>query len=303
MPHFRGKFAYRLYLHQEVSMQYEVAMKEVKLAIVLLDIIGSTKYVQRAGAVQAAKLFQIHDRLARSLIYKFNGREIDRSDGFLCSFERTVDAVNFALHYQKTIPQKTKLGCRIGIHWGTIIEVEQDDVFVAANAKRIELEGISKNIAARTMSLCGKGQVLLTKEAMQAVRGRTNMHTPKSTRYACVGLYKFKGVSKPQEIYAVGETLESLQPPPGSEKVKRLGGPKKIKQRARDRKILDWVWWFMLRAGLLCFLWWSYKLAPIILDPSKRFYYGIEGFEWLDSIVKHLQDFWEIYERAFKTKQ
>lgn len=270
-------------------MQYEVAMKEVKLAIVLLDIIGSTKYVQRAGAVQAAKLFQIHDRLARSLIYKFNGREIDRSDGFLCSFERTVDAVNFALHYQKTIPPKTGLGCRIGIHWGTVIEVQQDDVFVAANAKRIELEGISKNIAARTMSLCGKGQVLLTKESMQAVRGRTNMHTPKSTRYVCVGLYKFKGVSKPQEIYAVGETLESLQPPLGSEKVKRLGGPNKIKQRAKDRKMWDWLWWFTLRAGLLCFLVLVYLLLPVLLDPSERFFYGIEGFEWLDSIVNYLK--------------
>ena len=72
-------------------------MKKINLAIVLLDIIGSTAFVQRYGAVKAAQLFQYHDRLARSLIYKYNGREIDRSDGFLCSFDRVIDAVNFAL--------------------------------------------------------------------------------------------------------------------------------------------------------------------------------------------------------------
>ena len=97
-------------------------------------------------------------------------------------------------------------------------------------AKSVELEGVAKNISARTMSLCQAGQVLLTKEAMTAIKGRTNVFTPKGTRYACVGEYRFKGVKETQIIYAVGSTIESLQPPPGSDKVKRLGGPKKIKR-------------------------------------------------------------------------
>ena len=257
-------------------------MQERWLTIVLLDLIGSTAFVQKYGAQRAAKHFQFHDRLARSLLYKYEGREIDRSDGFLCSFERPIDAVNFALVYQKTIPPKTGIGCRIGIHWGTIIEVQQDDVFVAANAKRIELEGLAKNIAARTMSLCGAGQVLLTKEAFKVVKNRTNMHTPKNTRYACVGLYKFKGVSAPQEIYAVGETIEALQPPPGSDKVKRLGGPKYIKKRARDRKILDWVKFFFYRLGFLCSLYWLYAIGWVLIDKDRRRIHEIDGFEWID---------------------
>ncbi len=99
-------------------MQYEVDMEEKYLAIVLLDIIGSTAFVQRNGAHIAAKWFQVHDRMTRSLVYKFQGREIDRSDGFLLSFDRTIDAVNFALSYQRTLPPKLKLNTRIGIHWG-----------------------------------------------------------------------------------------------------------------------------------------------------------------------------------------
>ena len=98
-------------------------IKERKLAIVLLDLIGSTKFVQRVGAVKAAEWLQYHDRMTRTLMYRFDGREIDRSDGFLVSFERSIDAVNFALTYQATIPQRTKLNTRIGIHLGVVAEV------------------------------------------------------------------------------------------------------------------------------------------------------------------------------------
>lgn len=260
-------------------MRHEIKMQEKYLAIVLLDIVGSTKFVQRYGAIHAAKLFQAHDRLARSLCYKFNGREIDRSDGFLLSFDRTIDAVNFALIYQRDIPPKTKLECRIGIHWGKIIEVIQDDVFVAANAKKIELEGLSKNIAARTMSLSLGGQVLLTKEAINSVRRyNSNMHTPKNTRYVCVGLYRFKGVSKPQEIFAVGTTIESLQPPPSSEKVKRIGGPNKIKERMRDKKIKDIIWWIMKRLAFIFTVWIIWGFWSILSSPYERQGLGIDGW-------------------------
>ncbi len=259
-----------------MGIKYDITMKERYLAIVLLDIIGSTAFVQRAGAQVAAQWFQVHDRLARSLVYKHQGREIDRSDGFLLSFDRIQDAVNFALAYQRTVPKKTRLNTRIGIHWGRVIEVKQDDVFVGAGAKRVELEGLAKNIAARTMSLCGAGQVLLTKEAIQAVRGRTNGLTPKGTRYVCVGLYRFKGVKKPQEIYAVGETIESLQPPKGSEKVKRLGGPKYIKKRARDREIFDWVKWVFWRAGILATLFWIWIIFQLSLRPLGRTMIGLD---------------------------
>lgn len=256
-------------------MATALTMKEKYLAIVLLDIIGSTKFVQRVGAVKAATWFQYHDRMARSLTYKHSGREIDRSDGFLLSFERVSDAVNFALKYQETIPPKTKLQCRIGIHWGKIIEVKQDDVYVGAGAKRVELEGIAKNIAARTMSICQAGQVLLTKEAKEALTSRLNNDLPKSARVAMVGVYRFKGVREPQQIYAVGIDIKTLQPPPSSEKVKRLGGPKYIKSRARDRKLMEWFSWFMWRLGILELVFLTYFLVPALMDKRQRWFLGL----------------------------
>ena len=248
----------------------QMTMRERHLAIVLLDLIGSTAFVQKVGALKAAQWLQYHDRLTRNLIYRFNGREIDRSDGFMLSFDSVIDAVNFGLHYQAQIPPKIKLNTRIGIHWGKVIEVQQDDIFIDAGAKRVELEGIAKNIAARTMSLCQAGQVLLTKEAISIVRRRTNMFTPKGTRYACLGLYKFKGVREPQEIYGVAVDISYLQPPPGSEKVKRIGGPKKIKSRARDRKFKEWFFWFYYRLFFISLIYMSYWFLPFVFSPTGR---------------------------------
>ena len=110
-------------------------IKERRLAIVLLDLIGSTAFVQRAGAMKAAEWLQYHDRLTRSLMYRFEGREIDRSDGFLLSFERPIDAVNFALTYQSTIPPRVKLNTRIGVHVGNVAEVTQSELDTLGGAK------------------------------------------------------------------------------------------------------------------------------------------------------------------------
>ncbi len=265
---------------------------ETKLAIVLLDLIGSTRFVQSVGAMKAAQWLQYHDRLTRSLIYKFNGREIDRSDGFLLSFQRPIDAVNFALIYQETIPPKTKLGCRIGIHWGVIVEVKQAEIYTMTGAKSIELEGISKNIAARTMSLCQAGQVLLTAEAMKTIKGRTNSFTPKGTRYACAGEYRFKGVKQTQLIYTVGASIESLQPPPGGDKVKRVAGPKKIKSKMRDRKLKEWLIWFYVRFCLIMLFYTASVTVPILIDPHTRRMNELQDyFFWIDHVLEFIMMF------------
>jgi len=73
--------------------QLTPAMVERRLTIVLLDLIGSTAFVQRVGPMQAARWLQYHDRLTRTLIHRYGGREIDRSDGFLLSFVRPIGPV------------------------------------------------------------------------------------------------------------------------------------------------------------------------------------------------------------------
>jgi len=260
-------------------------MKKVNLCILLLDLVGSTKFVQRYGNEHAAKIFQAHDKLTRSLMYMFNGREIDRSDGFLMSFNSAIDAVNFGLQYHKTIPPRTTLQARIGIHWGEIIEVAQEDKFIDAGAKRIELEGISKNTAARIMSLASGGQICLSTQAFNKVRNRSNMHTPKDTRYACAGVYKLKGIKEPIDVYMVGISIESLQPPGNTDKVKKIAGPKKIKSRARDRKIKEWFWYIYPKLGFISFMYLLITFWPMLSRESTRLSLGIDNyFFWTDYV-------------------
>ena len=218
-------------------------------------------------------------------MYRFSGREIDRSDGFLMSFDTTIDAVNFALMYHKTIPPRTTLKARIGIHWGEIIEVAQEDKFIDAGAKRVELEGISKNTAARIMSLASGGQICLSTQAFEKVKNRSNMYTPKGTRYACAGVYKLKGIKDPIDVYMVGISIESLQPPGNTDKVKKIAGPKKIKSRARDRKIKEWFWYIYPKLGLISFIYLITVFWPMLSRESTRRALRIDNyFFWVDYV-------------------
>lgn len=259
------------------------AIKQRFLAIVLLDIVGSTAFVQKYGALKSAKWFQYHDRLTRSLCYKHQGREIDRSDGFLLSFEEIEDAINFALAYQREVPKKTKLHSRIGIHWGCVIEVQQEEKFVDAGAKRVELEGLAKNIAARTMSIAKGGQILLTKHSIDVLGHKKHAFIPREARCVCIGMYRFKGVKAAQILYAIGEDIDSLQPPAGDNKVKRLGGPKYIKKRARDRLLRDWFFWFYYRIGIAFLFYFVYLIFE---NEARRKFFGV------DAVFNSLLWFW-----------
>lgn len=265
-------------------------MKERKLVLVLLDIVGSTAYVQKVGAVIAARILQHHDRLTRSTCYKNNGREIDRSDGFLLSFDTIGDAVNFAIEYNKKVTPRIKLRARIGMHWGRVVEVYQHEIYVDAGAKRVELEGVAKSIAARTMSVAYPSQILMTKEAHDALQKSIRLRLPKDVRVACVGVYRFKGVSEPQALYAISDDYKYLQPPPGNDKVVRLGGPKHIKKLARDRKAKDYLYfiykWVFFFGGIF-----SIYVLYILLRSE-----GLLNFFGAPSSIMALHDLIVVFE-------
>jgi class 3 adenylate cyclase len=55
-------------------------------ALLLTDLVDSTRAVERLGDAAASRLWEAHDRLARDLLRRWRGREIDKSDGFLLLF-------------------------------------------------------------------------------------------------------------------------------------------------------------------------------------------------------------------------
>ena len=69
--------------------------------LVLADLVDSTALVERLGDQRAAELIRRHDKFARALMLDHGGREIDKTDGFMLMFERPMQAVAFALAYQR----------------------------------------------------------------------------------------------------------------------------------------------------------------------------------------------------------
>jgi TolB-like protein/class 3 adenylate cyclase len=196
--------------------------------LLLCDLVASTQLVERVGDSTAADLLARHDRFARDLLSTFNGREIDKSDGFLLLFERPIEAVRFAIAYQAKLREfsaefSVEMAARVGIHLGEVVLRENSPEDVARGAKPLEVEGLAKAIAARVMSLAGDGRILLTRAAYDfARRGSVGTQDEAPLRWAVHGHYRLAGVEDLVEVCEVAEPGEaSLTPPASAEKAQR----------------------------------------------------------------------------------
>jgi hypothetical protein len=148
------------------------------------------------------------------------------------------------------------------------------------------------------MSLCAEEQILLSHSAMMKFKERKkrNIHIPKNALSVFVGLYKFKGVSEPEQVYAMGLIEAQLQPPPDSEKAKRIGGKGKVRVRLRNKRIIEIAEYFFWRIGFIVMFAWLWILWPLLSDPYAKQSWNIDylilrPFEWIDVIfdfVKHI---------------
>jgi putative peptide modification system cyclase len=196
--------------------------------LVLCDLADSTALVERLGDLQAAELFRKHDRLARTLVHQHGGREIDKTDGFLLMFDRPVEAVAFALAYQRALRGldhgATQLRARVGIHFGDVIAWDNTPDDIAKGAKPFEIEGLVKPITSRLMQLALPGQILLSGVAYQlAHRGQDELGDAAATAlWRTHGRYRFKGLPDPVPVFEVGEKeIAPLKAPPWSGKAHR----------------------------------------------------------------------------------
>lgn len=270
---------------------------EANIAIVLTDIIGSTKFVQKVGKNIAALIFAKHDKMVMSIIAKNNGQLVDASDGHLMYFATVQDAIGFAFQYKRNlIKLNFPFQSRVGIHWDNMLIVKTAEHVVRAGGKRINLEGLGKNIAARTMSICAGNQILLSKAAYLVFKSRrvSNLQIPKEALVVLVGLYKFKGVKSPELVYAIGTEQSHLQPPPSNEKVKRLAGKNKIKTKLKHKKLLELFVYFYYRIGILAGIYFLYIFWPLLSSQKQKQLWNIDYkifkiFEYLDRIFSFLE--------------
>ena len=196
--------------------------------LVMIDIVNSTQYIEKVGDREASKTFRLYDKIFRGLLIKYNGIEIDKTDGALLLFETMKDAVNYVIEYHKLVETHLKLYSRVGIHCGTIMMHSNSQVWVSRGAKPIEVEGLEKVLCARIMSLAGAGETIATKRASQIILSLRSVYV------AHIGEWKLKGVKEPIPLFSVSNNKKRLKIPKSTEKVKLVKRPKLTpKERAR----------------------------------------------------------------------
>lgn len=185
-------------------------------ALLLTDVVDSTKLSEAIGDKAMAEVWAAHDRVARDLLPQWRGREIDKTDGMLLMFDTAADAVYYALHYHHALADMAvPLKARAGLHVGPVILRENRAEDVARGAKPLEVDGLAKPTAARVMSLARGGQTLLTPEAREDL-GKTVLKTQSH------GHWQIKGVVDPIELFEVGFPEDRFIAPSDSEKVFRV---------------------------------------------------------------------------------
>jgi class 3 adenylate cyclase len=152
------------------SRTEEVQPERELLAIMLTDIFGYSKAMERDEKRTYTKLVE-HNRLIRSAIGTYRGREIDTiGDAFLVTFHSALDAVDCALAVQRTFKDLNlgresddRLLVRIGIHLG--------DVLITGN----RVYGDAVNVASRIESLAEPGGICVSEPVFEMVRKKVQL--------------------------------------------------------------------------------------------------------------------------------
>lgn len=270
-------------------------MNQSFVILMMIDIIDSTKTTEKLGDMKMSQKMRLYDRISRGLLIKWNGLEIDRTDGYLLIFENMREALEYACEYHKLVELHLGFYSRIGIHAGTVIMHSNDSFFVSRGAKPIEIEGLQKSVCARIMSLSSGGQTLLSQRA-----GQIAMGIRQKLLMSDIGKWQFKGVKVPMQLYAISWARERLKRPKGNDKVKLAVPPKLTPEQRRKRFIFRYIFipsftWLLYMLLLLGVLFEDYNQVNFpfryILELLKKVF-TIETyatcFDWIKKI-------WDIY--------
>ncbi len=197
-------------------------------ALLLTDVVDSTKLSERIGDAAMARVWAAHDRVARDLLPPWRGREIDKTDGMLLLFDDAADAVQYAQAYHAGLASIAvslpfdlpwALRARAGLHVGPVILRENAPDDVLRGAKPLEVDGMAKPTAARVMSVARGWQTLLTPEARAALgTALDDLGLPLQSH----GFWVLKGVAEPVELCEVGPDAAAFAPPPDGDKAYRV---------------------------------------------------------------------------------
>jgi hypothetical protein len=155
------------------------------VAVMYTDIVGYTSLTEESETVAIA-LNDRHKKLVRENVEAHLGTVYEIvGDGSLSYFNSASDCVQCAIALQENLNVEPVVPVRIGIHIG---EIKGDDNLVYGNAL---------NVASRIESMALPGSILLSRNVVDSISGKSDFE------FASLGSYAFKNVEKPIEIYAV----------------------------------------------------------------------------------------------------
>ncbi len=174
-------------------------MDPKKLAVLFVDVCGSTAFFDRYGEVAGHAMVERCFKLIVPEIEKLRGRIVKyMGDGFLAVFEGAAEAVEAAetMHTaleddNTTRPDAARVRIHSGISAGPVVVRDDGDVF-----------GDAVNVAARVQQVAGPDQIYTTKEVVDDLPPATQAKTRR------VGRFPLRGKGDEVDLYEVMWKLE-----------------------------------------------------------------------------------------------
>lgn len=157
------------------------------------DMVGYTSLGQRNESLALA-LAEQQKALVRRVLASYGGREVKAlGDGLLLEFSSALDAVKCAVSIQVAARESNlasasdhKLGIRIGIHLGDVIQSGAGDI-----------SGDAVNVASRVEALADEGGVCITRQVYDQIHNKLELPTQS------IGSRQLKNLSAPLELFRV----------------------------------------------------------------------------------------------------
>lgn len=159
------------------------AGERVLTTVLFTDIVASTELAARLGDVRWRDLLDNHDRIVRTQLGRFGGREANTAgDSFVATFVSPSSAIDCADAIVEAV-RPLGIEVRAGVHAGEV-EMRGSDV-----------AGMSVHIGARVAALAGPSQVLVSSTVREIVTGSRR-------EFAEAGEHELKGVPGSWRVYA-----------------------------------------------------------------------------------------------------
>jgi adenylate cyclase len=226
-------------------------------AIVVADVVGFSRHMERDDAGTLSRLREIREQLIDPTISKYNGHLVKTAgDGMLVEFGSADAALRCAVDVQRAMAARNeslaadeRIEFRMGINLGDII-VDGNDI-----------AGDGVNVAARLEALAEPGGICVSGSVREQVHGNVDVG------FDDIGEQQVKNIMRPIRVFAVALDPRAIRPPaPGRPAAMRSPAGSIASTRRPPWLRRSWT---VLVGGVITlvavgssFLWWTSRTTP-----------------------------------------